>query len=106
METFGGDSPRYIARNVGLVNGFIQHLGATPTEAADLMVKNIDDTLAQGDRVVANVVWVGSREDFAYSLTTLASIEQARIYADRLYGAFRVGRSWDTSVGKFVELEK
>jgi hypothetical protein len=105
-ETFGGDSPHYVARNIGLVNGFIQRLGATPVEAADLMAKQIDDALAQGHRVVANVVWVGSREDFAYSLSTLASIEDARIYTDRLYGAFHAGRSWDTSVGKFVELQK
>jgi hypothetical protein len=105
-ETYGGDSPRYVARDIGLVNGFIQHLGATPVEAADLMAKQIDDALAQGSRVVTNVVWVGSREDFAYSLSTLASIENARIYTDRLYGAFHAGRSWDTSVGKFVELQK
>lgn len=105
-ETFGGDSPRYVARNVGLVNGFIQHLGATPVEAADLMAKQIGDALAGGNRVVANVVWVGSREDFAYSLSTLATIENARIYTDRLYGAFHAGRSWDTAVGKFVELQK
>jgi len=105
-ETFGGDSPRYLTQNIGLFNGFIQHLGATPAEAADLMAKQIDHALAQGQRVVANVVWVGSREDFAYSLSTLTSIENARIYTNRLYGAFHAGRSWDTSVGKFVELEK
>jgi hypothetical protein len=105
-ETFGGDSQRYVARDIGLVNGFIQHLGATPVEAADLMSKQIEDALAEGHRVVANVVWVGSREDFAYSLSTLATIENARIYTDRLYGTFHAGRSWDTSVGKFVELQK
>jgi hypothetical protein len=106
-ETFDGDSQRYVARNIGLVNGFIaRHPGATPEEAADAMARKIDEALAEGHRVVANVVWVGSREDFAYSLTTLASIEDARIYADRLYGAFHIGRSWDTSVGRFVELQK
>lgn len=105
-ETFGGDSPRYLAENIGLVSGFILHVGATPVEAADLMAKQIGDALAEGHRVVANVVWVGSREDFAYSLSTLATIENARIYTDRLYGAFHAGRSWDTSVGKFVELQK
>jgi hypothetical protein len=106
-ETFEGDSRRYVTRNIGLVNGFIApHPGATPVEVADTMAQKISGALAEGHRVVANVVWVGSREDFAYSLTTLASIEDARIYADRLYGAFHAGRSWDTSAGKFVELQK
>jgi hypothetical protein len=106
-ETFEGDSRRYVARNVGLVNGFIaRRAGATALEAADSMAKEIDDALGAGHRVVANVVWVGSREDFAYSLTTLASIEDARVYADRLYAAFHAGRSWETSAGRFVELRK
>ena len=106
LETFNGNSPRYVERNIGLVNGFIQHRGATPEEAADLMARAIDEALARGDRVVANVVWTGSREDFAQSLATLASIDQARIYTDRLYGAFHAGRSWETAAGKFVELQK
>jgi len=105
-ETFDGNRIRYVTRNIGLVNGFIQELGATPEQAADSMAKKIDAALAEGHRVVANVVWVGSREDFANSLTTLASVEDARIYADRLYGTFHAGRSWDTSVGRFVELRK
>lgn len=105
-ETFGGDWQRYVSRNIGLVNGLIRDPGATPEEDADRMAKNISHALAKGDRVVANVVWVGSREDFAYSLSTLASIDQARVYTDRLYGDFHAGRSWDTSAGKFVELQK
>ena len=105
-ETFGGDWTRYLERNIGLVNGFIRHPGVTPTDVADLMAKQIADEMAKGHRVVANVVWAGSRDDFAYSLTNVADIEPARIYTDRLYGAFRVGRSWDTSAGRFVELQK
>jgi hypothetical protein len=106
-ETFEGDSRRYVTRNIGLVNGFIaRHTGTTPEEAADAMAQKIGEALAAEHRVVANVVWVGSRENFAFSLTTLASIEDARIYADRLYGAFHVGKSWDTSAGRFVELLK
>ncbi|HEV1287667.1 MAG TPA: hypothetical protein VNU44_20250 [Bryobacteraceae bacterium] len=106
-ETFEGDSRRYGTRNIGLVNGFIaRRPGTTPEEAADAMAQKIGEALAAEHRVVANVVWVGSRENFAFSLTTLASIEDARIYADRLYGAFHVGKSWDTSAGRFVEILK
>jgi hypothetical protein len=106
-ETFEGDSLRYVTRNIGLVNGFIaRRPGATPEEAADAMAQKISDALAEGHRVVANVLWVGSREDFAYSLTALASVEDARVYGERLYGAFHTGRSWETSVGTFVELRK
>jgi hypothetical protein len=106
-ETFDGNPRRYMARNIGLVNGFIaRRPGETASEAADLMAQKIGEALAAGNHVAANVVWVGSREDFAYSLTTLASIEDARVYAERLYSAFHTGRSWDTSAGRFVELQK
>jgi hypothetical protein len=105
-ETFAGDSARYRARNIGLVNGFIAHPGILPADAADLMAKEISDAIDKGSLVVANVVWVGSKDDFAFGLTNLVDVGQARIYTDRLQAAFRVGRSWDTPVGKFVELLK
>jgi hypothetical protein len=105
-ETFGGQSVWYVSRNIGLTNGFIQHPDLTPEQAAAFMAKEIADQMAQGRRVVANVVWTGSREAFAQSLSSLTDIESARIYTEDLYKAFHTGRSWDTSVDKFVELEK
>jgi hypothetical protein len=105
-ETYAGNSDRYRARNIALVNGLLEHPGLPVLDAADLVAKEIADQKIQGRRLVTNVLWVGSKDDFAYGLTNLVDIGQARTYTDRLFGQFHAGQSWDTPVGKFVELLK
>jgi hypothetical protein len=105
-ETYEGDSSRFGARNIAVVNGLVEHPGIPVLQAADFMAKQVSDQIDQGRHVVTNVIWVGSKADFAYGLTNIVDIGQAREYTDRLYDAFHAGKSWDTSVGKFVELLK
>ena len=104
IENFGGDGARFAERNIGLANGFVEHPGISPAAAADLMARQIQESLKHG-RVVANVIWAGSSDDFAASLTSLVNPAEARMYTSRLKSAFHTGRTWITSAGKFVELQ-
>ena len=106
IETYNGEYFWYRSRNIGLVNGFLDVPGMQPAVAADAMGESIADHMSLGHRVVTNVLWVGSKDDLAFGLTILVDIEQARTYLDRLENKFHAGKTWDTPVGRFVELER
>jgi len=105
IETFGGDWDRYRSQAVQLVMVFNDHPGISGDAAAELIVKQITDARNHSHRVVADTLWIGSRENFERSLSTLVDPRTARAYSDRLLATFRAGRQLETPVGPFVELE-
>lgn len=94
----------YFQRTVGLFSPFTNTHGATGRQAALEVRRQIDGALASGLQVVASALWTESPADFVASMTTIASGTEAYRLDAELRSAYRLGRHWDTSLGRFVEL--
>lgn len=104
VTEYGGDRSYYLSKNTHLSAAFTNHPGISAQAAADLIERQIGDAFHAGYQVVAAGLWTQSREDFIGSLTTIVDRETARGFDDLLRNRFRLGRTWDTQVGRFVEL--
>jgi hypothetical protein len=104
MEVYGGNSSEYLSKNIHLCAAFTNHPGISAQAAADLVRRQIGDAFEAGYRVVAAALWTQPRDDFIVSLTTVVDNQKATVFDDSLRNAFRLGRSWATPVGRFVEL--
>jgi hypothetical protein len=101
---WAGDRQGFVEHNLLLTDPFINHRGISGADAALLMTKAIDHALAAGMGVAAAELWTQTPEEFSSSLTTVTTLEQARIYDAILRRRYRSTRSWNTALGQFVEI--
>ncbi len=104
VEVLNGDWNRYTTEGIQLFTPFTDRRGTSAAAAAEIVKRRIGQAFAAGRRVVACSLWVQKREDFVGWMTTLVENERAEAYYDALRGAFRLGKTWYTPVGRFVEL--
>ncbi len=105
-ETFHGNSEFFGSRMIYLATPFTLRAGISATEAAEWARGRIDRALDAGDTVVTRAWWMEQRREFAGSLVYSTSRENAGAYWDILQGAYEIGRSWNTRIGRFVELRR
>ena len=104
VDTYRGNRERYLDGNILLSSAFADHAGISGTEAALLMRSRIQKALDDRQQVAAYALWTQDREDFVGSLTALADHREAGVYYDLLRSWFDVGQSWNTPLGRFVEI--
>jgi hypothetical protein len=102
--TFQGDFQALLDGNFSLSRPINRIPGETADHAASFLRDQIDTAMNSGKHVVACSLWSEKPEQFANTLTTLTTLQQALEYDARLRAAYRVGSKWDTQVGPFVEL--
>jgi hypothetical protein len=105
-ETFHGNSEFFGSRMIYLATPFTQRAGVSAADAAEWARGRIDRALDAGDSVVTRASWIEQRREFVGSLIYATSRENAGAYWDILHSAYETGRSWNTRVGRFVELHR
>ncbi len=104
VEVDQGNWGDFHAKNIHLLSPFLDHAGISAAAAAEMVKGRVAEAFASGQRVVACSLWVQEKAEFAGMMTTVIDGARAGAYYDALRGAFRTGRTWDTPVGRFVEL--
>jgi hypothetical protein len=104
VEVHGGDQVEYMGRVIHLFSIFVNRPGITGAQAGEVLRKRIEKARSAGLTVLAADLWTKPKADFVHSMTTLVDTERAVAFDDTLRGAFRTGRSFNTPVGRMVEL--
>ncbi len=104
IVTWRGDGPGFLGSFVGLATPFTTFKGINGPDAAAAVRKRIDRAMAHGMQVVAAALWTETSQTFVPALATVADPTQARIFEATLRTSYRIGQTWNTPVGPFVEL--
>jgi hypothetical protein len=99
-----GNRAGFNQHTVHLVTPFTSNRDIGGEAAAALMRKRLADAFDHGYHVVAASLWTEPPIQFAASLTTVTSEKEALVYETILRRSYRLGKTWRTSVGDFVEL--
>jgi hypothetical protein len=104
VEENRGNWSDFRANTILLLLPFADHAGISAAAAAEMVKRRIAEAFASGQRVVACSLWVQEKADFAMMMAAVTDREKAEEYYDTLRDAFPTGQTWDTPVGRFVEL--
>jgi hypothetical protein len=104
LEMHNGDYSDFAAENILLLLSFTDHAGISPAAAADLVRARIERSFAAGRRVVACALWTQEKPEFVGMMAAVIDNAKAVAYYDALRKAYRLGRTWETPAGRFVEL--
>jgi hypothetical protein len=99
-----GNRIGFTQHTVHLVTPFTSNRYIGGEAAAALTRKRLADAFDHGYRVVAASLWTEPPNQFAATLTTVTSEKEAIVYETILRQSYRLGKTWRTSVGNFVEL--
>jgi hypothetical protein len=104
FEVLNSDWRRYITKDIQLFTPFTDQRGISAAAAAEIVKRRIAEAFAAGRRVVACSLWSQKQEDFVGWMTALVENERAEAYYQALRSAFGLGETWETPVGRFMEL--
>jgi hypothetical protein len=104
LEVHRGDWNGYVAENILLFTIFADREGISGAGAAGIVKKRIAEAFAAGRRVVACSLWTEGKADFVGLMAAVSDGAEAAAFYDTLHGAYSRGQTWETPVGRFVEL--